>query len=104
MKKIAEFDSCAERLKAVADADRLRILNCLFAGPKTVGEIAEALGEELVKVSHHLGILRRSKILLASKQGRFVQYSVHPDVKPERLAADGSRKINFGCCKLEIES
>jgi len=104
MKKIAEFDSCAERLKAVADADRLRILNCLFAGPKTVGEIAEALGEELVKVSHHLGILRRSKILLASKQGRFVQYSVHPDVKPERLAADGSRKINFGCCNLEIES
>ena len=103
MKKIAEFDNCAELLKAVADTDRLRILNCLFAGPRTVGEIAEALGEDLVKVSHHLGVLRRSRILLASKQGRFVQYSVHPDVKMDRPAADGSRKINFGCCKLEIE-
>jgi ArsR family transcriptional regulator len=103
MESLEEFESCAERLKAVADADRLRILNCLFEGPKTVGEIAAALDEDTVNVSHHLGVMRRSKILLAKKQGRFVQYSVHPDVKLGPPSEDGSRKINFGCCRLEIE-
>jgi ArsR family transcriptional regulator len=103
MKKIEDFDSCAERLKAVADTDRLRILNCLFAGPKTVGEIAAELKEDPVNVSHHLGIMRRSRILLAQKRGRFVEYSVHPDVKLGPPESDGSRKINLGCCRLEIE-
>ena len=120
MKEPEDFIDCAERLKALADPDRLRIVNCLFAGPQHVGEIATSLGEEIVKVSHHLGILRRAKILKAEKQGRHVQYSLHPSVTVESLtpraepkstdaslpmtdSASEQRCINFGCCRIDLE-
>ncbi len=101
MKKPAEFESCAQRLRALADPDRLRILNCLFAGPRTVGDIAKDLEEDIVKVSHHLGILRRSKILLAQRRGRFIQYSVHPDVLLDKSDST-QQQINFGCCLIDL--
>lgn len=103
MKEHAEFENCAERLKALADPERLRIVQCLFDGPRTVGDISEELGDEIVKVSHHLAVLRRARILLAKKQGRFVEYSIHPDVtlKPQRGASP--RQINFGCCRVDLQ-
>jgi hypothetical protein len=38
---------CAERLKALADADRLRIVQTLRSGPKNVGEISSGNNERL---------------------------------------------------------
>ena len=103
MKEPQEFQSCAERLKAVADPERLRILQVLFEGPCTVGQIAERLSEDIVKVSHHLSILRRGRIVLPTRQGRFIQYSIHPEVQPAAEAADGEAQINFGCCHLDLK-
>ena len=90
-------------LKAIADPDRLRIVQLLFEGGKTVGVIAEDLDEDLTKVSHHLGILRRCKIVQATREGRFVKYSVHPLVK-SKSGSSGKRQINFGCCRLDLDS
>ncbi|WP_254507202.1 ArsR/SmtB family transcription factor [Anatilimnocola floriformis] len=102
MKEPEEFQNCAERLKAVADPERLRILQVLFRGPCTVGQIAEQLSEDIVKVSHHLSILRRSKIVLPTRQGRFIQYSIHPEVQAA-TSAEGEAQINFGCCHLDLK-
>ncbi|QDU25397.1 Transcriptional repressor SdpR [Anatilimnocola aggregata] len=103
MKDQAEFQACAERLKALADPERLRILQVLFGGPCTVGEIAERLSEDIVKVSHHLSILRRGKIVLPTRQGRFIQYSIHPEVIPAELPTTDVAKIDFGCCHLDLK-
>jgi DNA-binding transcriptional ArsR family regulator len=71
---------CAERLKALADEDRLRIVQILRGGEKNVGELAAELKEDIAKVSHHLQILKREQIVETEKQGRFVVYRLHPDV------------------------
>ncbi len=61
-----ESDRCARLLRAMADPERLKIVQCLRDGPKNVSEIAELLGEEVVNVSHHLGVLRNAGIALDS--------------------------------------
>lgn len=103
MKNPQEFDDCADRLKALADPDRLRIITLLLQGEKNVGDISDALGEEIVKISHHLGILRRAKIVSAQKQGRFVVYSLHPDVFIAPTGPNDELQLAFGCCHFSLE-
>ena len=103
MKEPAEFQSCAERLKAVADPERLRIVQLLFAGPCTVGEIAEKLSEDIVKISHHLSILKRGRIVLSKRMGRFIQYCINPEVQPTPVSQENAAQIDFGCCHLDLK-
>jgi len=100
MKDSLSSKECAERLKALADEDRLRIIQVLRGGQKNVGEIAAALAVEIANVSHHLQILKREGIVETEKQGRFVVYRLHPDV----FAATRSTTdcLDLGCCKLEL--
>jgi ArsR family transcriptional regulator len=100
MKDVLSSKECAERLKALADEDRLRIVQVLRAGPKNVGEISAELQQEITNVSHHLQILKREEIVQTEKQGRFVVYRLHPDV----FAATRSTSdcLDLGCCKLEL--
>ena len=101
MKSLNEFEHCAQRLKALADPERLRIVNCLFGGPRNVGDLAAQLSDEIVKVSHHLGILRNANLVQATKEGRFVVYALHPDVAAMPVA--NRRQIDLGCCRLDLE-
>jgi ArsR family transcriptional regulator len=89
-------DRCARLLKALADPERLRIVDCLRQGPRHVSDLAAHLGAELVNVSHHLGVLRNARLVLDEKQGRFVLYRLHPDV----VQSGGG--LDLGCCRLEI--
>jgi DNA-binding transcriptional ArsR family regulator len=100
MKDPLSSNECAERLKALADADRLRIVQALRAGPKNVGGIASDLKAEIANVSHHLQILKREKLVETEKHGHFVVYRLHPDV----FAATRSSTdcLDLGCCKLEL--
>lgn len=95
-----QSEECAEKLRALAEPIRLRIVDQLREGEKTVGEIAEALDEEIGKISHHLGILRQAGLFEKSKQGRFVVYRIHPDIVHMRRG--GSQYLEFGCCRLEV--
>ena len=89
---------CARALKALADSDRLKLIQCLQSGPKNVSELSELLGRELVNVSHHLGVLRHAGLVRDERQGKFIIYSLHPDVfrSKEGDCAD------LGCCRLEL--
>jgi len=91
----------AAMLKAVADPDRLKIVESLRSGPKNVSELAKILKSEIVNVSHHLGVLRKRKIVSFEKKGRFVHYTLNPDVYQ---VSDRGETLNLGNCRLEIPS
>ncbi len=97
-----EPDHCAKMLRALADPERLRIINCLRDGPRNVSEMAALLGAEIVNVSHHLGVLRHAGVVLDEKQGRFVIYRLHPDVFHPTTGALKAEHLDLGCCRLEI--
>ena len=93
---------CAEYLKAVADPERLRIIQCLQPGPKAVGDICRELNVAIANISHHLRLLKTAGLVRREKKGRFVFYSLEP--KLLRSATTGSKLdvLEFGCCRLEL--
>jgi ArsR family transcriptional regulator len=95
-----EFELCAARLSAVADPTRLRIMVLLFDGPEFVGYIADFLGDDLTRISHHLGVLRKANIVTTTKRGRFVEYGLHPDVYLSSYDGTGERCFVLGGCRL----
>ncbi len=102
MNDLIQSEQCARKLRALADPDRLRIVQVLRDGPRNVSELAALLGEEVVNVSHHLGVLRHANLVCDDKQGRFVVYSLHPDVFNPQGAKRGAEHLDLGCCRLEI--
>lgn len=92
-------DECARTLKAIGDPDRLKIIQCLRCGPRNVGEIAALLDVELANVSHHLRVLRDAGLVQDDKQGKYVVYTLHPEVFKQGQLADA---LDLGCCKLEL--
>jgi ArsR family transcriptional regulator len=93
---------CAQLLKAIADPERLRIVQCLRSGSHHVGAIAQMLDLEIANVSHHLGVLKQSGFVLADKRGRFVVYSLNPEIFVARPSGKKPNRIELGCCCIEL--
>lgn len=91
---------CAEMLQAIAEPNRIRIIECLLTGKKNVTELAKQLNVEIVNVSHHLGVLRQAGLVQDEKHGRFVVYSLHPKI----FNNDNSKAtfLDLGWCRIEI--
>jgi ArsR family transcriptional regulator, nickel/cobalt-responsive transcriptional repressor len=100
MKDVLSSKECAERLKALADPDRLRIVQLLRGGPRNVSDIAAELDVDLANVSHHLQVLKREKLVETEKRGRFVQYRLHPAVFEATRTTNEC--LDLGCCRLEL--
>ena len=66
----------AEFFKIFADETRLRILNLLVSGEKSVNEISRRLNVSQSAVSHQLKTLRSSNLVKANKIGQTVNYSI----------------------------
>lgn len=64
--------------KALGDPTRARLLGCLVkcGRPCSVGELAQCCAVDLSVVCRHLQSLARAGILVQSKSGRNVSYSV----------------------------
>jgi ArsR family transcriptional regulator, nickel/cobalt-responsive transcriptional repressor len=69
----------AETMQALATASRVRILGQLHAGPRAVGELAEAVGMEPSAVSHQLRLLRHLGLVAGRRDGRRVLYELHDE-------------------------
>jgi len=96
-----DFKACADRLAMLAEPTRLRIVVRLLDGPKNVSDICEELGEVIVKVSHHLKMLKRANIVEGIKYGRIVIYRLAPDVVEMVEPSKGSpQQLDLGCCQL----
>ena len=62
--------------KGLADPKRLLIINALRDGPRSVGDLAEALGVSQPNVSRHLAVLRDRGFVTADRVGNGVEYSL----------------------------
>ncbi len=69
----------AESFSALADPTRLRILALLYAGERSVNDLADHLEISQSGVSHQLRILRSLNIVRYRKQGRRVFYDLADD-------------------------
>jgi len=98
--EVFDADYCAERLKALGDPHRLRILNALRFGELTVGDIAELLETEVVTVSHHLKIMKYAHLVEVRRDGRYMYYRLHEDL--QCTGGRGTRFLDLGCCRLEV--
>lgn len=63
--------------KALADNNRLRIMNLLMRGELCVCEIEEALGLSQTNVSRHLGKLIQAGLLNSRKKAQWVFYRIN---------------------------
>lgn len=62
--------------KAIANANRLQILDFLRDGEKCVCEIIPAVEMEQSSVSQHLNVLKSAGILTSRREGQHVLYTV----------------------------
>lgn len=66
--------------KAFSDHSRIRILQTLSSGEKSVGEIARAVGMAQPTVSRHLAILRGAEVVIDRRDGKQVFYSLNKGI------------------------
>lgn len=75
----------AEFFKALAHPLRIRILEVLSEGDKTVNEIQSIIGSEGSAVSQQLAILRNKNVVYGSKEGTSVIYSLRDPLVKDLL-------------------
>lgn len=92
---------CSKYLKALADPERLKIVQSLQRGPKSVGQICRQLDAPVGNVSHHLKQLRIAGVVQSQKKGRFVEYSLDPGLT-SKTGKNPLNVLEFGCCRIEL--
>ena len=63
-------------LQALAEPNRIRIIELLGGGEHCVCDVGEALSLSSALVSHHLRVLREAGLLAERRVGRWVHYSL----------------------------
>ncbi len=96
-------DRCAEVLSALAAPERLRIIRLLADGERNVTEIIDGANIPALNVSHHLTVLKHARLISGEKRGRFVVYSISPQVLDEVVLAGVPKEaLDLGCCQLVL--
>lgn len=72
-----DYQKAAERVKALADPTRLKILDMLATEEMCVCEIIDRLHLSQPAVSHHLKTLRQADVISDRKEGKWVFYSLN---------------------------
>jgi ArsR family transcriptional regulator len=77
----------ADRIQALADSTRLRILALLRLMELSVGELAQVLGQSQPRVSRHLKILADAGVLERRKEGSWVFLTLTEPARVEPMFA-----------------
>jgi DNA-binding transcriptional ArsR family regulator len=77
----------AELFRAIGNPGRIRILEQLVQGERSVGELQPLVGLESSHLSQQLGVLRRANLVVARKEGNQVFYSVRSALMADVLTA-----------------
>ncbi len=77
-KKLSDraLELVAEQFRVLAEPTRLRLLNELRAGEKTVTELIEATGANQANISRHLGVLSKAAMVGRRKVGVNAYYFI----------------------------
>lgn len=70
------YEQVAARFRALAEPARLRILDALRKGEKTVGELGQQTGLNQANLSKHLQLLYSLNFVVRRKNGLFVYYAL----------------------------
>ncbi len=65
--------------KGIGSVPRYRIVEALFSGPKTVGELAEKTKQSQPLVSQHLRVLKETGLVQDERQGQEVLYTLNAE-------------------------
>jgi DNA-binding transcriptional ArsR family regulator len=71
-----ELEQIAARFKMLGEPMRLRILQAVCKGPRSVNGIVAATGSTQANVSKHLALLTAGGILTRKKDGQCVYYAM----------------------------
>ncbi|WP_234787510.1 ArsR/SmtB family transcription factor [Mycolicibacter sinensis] len=90
----------AEFFKTLGHPARIRVLELLADGDRTVGELLTEIGLEASNLSQQLAVLRRAGVVVATKEGNTVVYSIASPVITELLAV--ARKALTGLLNDQV--
>ena len=76
----------AELFRALAHPARVRVLEVLVDGERSVGALQPLVGIELSHLSQQLGVLRRAGLVSARKERSSAYYSLRDPLVAELLA------------------
>ncbi|MGA3145008.1 MAG: metalloregulator ArsR/SmtB family transcription factor [Verrucomicrobiota bacterium] len=71
-----DLEQIAARFKLLGEPMRLRILQAVCKGPRSVNGIVAATGSTQANVSKHLALLAAGGVLTRKKEGQCVYYSM----------------------------
>ena len=75
------YERRARICQVLADAKRLRLIDALRDGERSVGDLAEALDVTYPNVSQHLNVMREAGIVVTRREGTTVYYRLaYPQV------------------------
>lgn len=92
-------ESCADKLKVLADPTRLAVVQRLMRGACHAGVLGEEIGVEQSLLSHHLKLLREAGLVRSERDGKAVLYSLAPGIDGPTSGA----AINLECCQLTFD-
>ncbi|MBI0477363.1 transcriptional regulator [Sphingomonas sp. MA1305] len=81
----SQADAMVERLRTLAQPQRLMILSVLLDGERAVGEIEEATGIGQPALSQQLAELRRAALVVTRREARQIHYRIADDAAEERV-------------------
>lgn len=82
-----QADAMVERLRTLAQPQRLMILSVLLDGEHAVGEIEEATGIGQPALSQQLAELRRADLVATRREARQIYYRIAAEDVEERVRA-----------------
>jgi DNA-binding transcriptional ArsR family regulator len=72
-------EALARYFRVLGDPTRLRIVEALLAGERTVSELVELIGAPQGRISNHLACLKWCRVAQGERRGRQVVYRLSDD-------------------------
>jgi DNA-binding transcriptional ArsR family regulator len=94
----------ARMFTALGEPTRLKIATHLLSGPKHVSALAELVGEPMVNISHHLGVMRQAGVLEDEKRGRQVVYRFRDEVCQPGNGDGVLAVLSFGPYRVHVRT
>ncbi len=100
-------DRAARAFRALGDAKRLRIVELLSGGSQCVCDLAVKVGAKQPLLSFHLKTLREAGLVVASRRGKWIYYSLNDDLLGElegglsrlgEASAEAAARAEAECC------
>ncbi len=79
----AALEMIASRFRALSEPMRLRLLNQLMQGERSVGQLVETTASSQANVSKHLAVLRDAGLIAMRKEGVSTFYRIDDPVVHE---------------------